>query len=64
MEQLPNHAASGAFVGLFSALGREFFYQKFGFVVRPTETLGPGKILSWKNYENTVGCAPRKPPSV
>ena len=34
---------------LGAAKGREVFYEKFGFIARPTEDLGPGKILKAYN---------------
>ncbi|NLU42142.1 MAG: hypothetical protein GXX08_08050 [Firmicutes bacterium] len=30
--------------GLFAALGRHPFYERFGFVARPTDELGPGMV--------------------
>lgn len=36
---------------LMCAKGREAFYEKHGFLARPTETLGPGMILYLKNEE-------------
>lgn len=30
---------------LMCATGREDFYKKYGFIARPTETLGPGMIM-------------------
>ena len=35
--------------GLFSAKGKEGFYQKFGFYIRPNETRGPGMLLEVKS---------------
>ena len=34
---------------LMCAKGREQFYEKRGFIARPTETLGPGMIMYLKN---------------
>jgi hypothetical protein len=39
--------------GLFSAQGKEAFYQKFGFVIRPNERMGAGMHLIVKS--NTEG---------
>jgi GNAT superfamily N-acetyltransferase len=39
--------------GLFSAQGKEAFYQKFGFVIRPNERMGAGMHLIVKT--NTEG---------
>ena len=50
MKRLINAAASMGFPGttmmldLMCAKGRERFYQKHGFIARPTDTLGPGMI--------------------
>ena len=35
-------------LALMCAKGREPFYEKHGFVARPTETLGPGMIIYLK----------------
>ena len=37
-------------VGLLAAKGKEGFYAKHGFIVRPNETFGPGMITYIKNY--------------
>lgn len=46
MEKLMNYikenAVDGAFVGLMSAKGKERFYEKFGFLIRPNDFLGSG----------------------
>jgi hypothetical protein len=34
-------------VGLFAAKGKEPFYERFGFIGRPNETLGKGMIHFW-----------------
>jgi GNAT superfamily N-acetyltransferase len=34
---------------LMCAKGREVFYEKLGFISRPTDTLGPGMIMYLKN---------------
>ncbi len=50
MQQLISHAKqlriedSELMLCLMCAKGREKFYEKFGFMGRPTETLGPGMI--------------------
>lgn len=50
MERLIAEASSMGFPGttmmldLMCAKGRERFYQKHGFIARPTDTLGPGMI--------------------
>ncbi len=42
MEYVDQVALPGTFVGLFSANGREEFYKRFGFFVRPHEQYGAG----------------------
>lgn len=45
MQEIAECAPPGCFVGLFSAVGLESFYQKFGFIVRPTDRLGAGMVF-------------------
>ncbi len=45
MEYVETTASPETFVGLFSAFGRDKFYEKFGFIVRPNESLGPGMMF-------------------
>ena len=51
MEKLVGHAEEIKIQGtelmlcLMCAKGREGFYEKFGFIARPTENLGPGMIM-------------------
>lgn len=40
-EEVPQYV----FVGLFSALNRHTFYEKYGFFTRPNEKFGPGMML-------------------
>jgi hypothetical protein len=40
-EEVPQYV----FVGLFSALNRYTFYEKYGFFTRPNEKFGPGMML-------------------
>ena len=35
-------------IGLMSAKGKESFYQKFGFYIRPTDTQGAGMVMNKK----------------
>ena len=39
---------------LMCATGREKFYQKYGFVARPTEKLGPGMIQYLHKSDNEI----------
>lgn len=51
MEKLVGHAEEIKIQGtelmlcLMCAKGREGFYEKFGFIARPTDNLGPGMIM-------------------
>ena len=42
------HASQNSIVGLMSAAGKEAFYEKYGFTVRPTEKFGAGMTIFWK----------------
>ena len=44
IEEIKNRATSGAMIGLMSAHGKEAFYEKFGFIVRPNDVFGAGMI--------------------
>jgi GNAT superfamily N-acetyltransferase len=48
MAYIGAHAHLNSIVGLMAAKGKETFYTRYGFVVRPTDTLGPGMIMFWK----------------
>lgn len=48
MDYINEHACDGAVVGLMSAKGKEQFYEKFGFWVRPNEHFGHGMMQFWK----------------
>lgn len=48
MDYVDAHACVGAVVGLMAARGKEPFYQKFGFFIRPNERHGAGMIQFWK----------------
>lgn len=55
MEKLVGHANEIKIQGtelmlcLMCAKGREGFYEKYGFIARPTENLGPGMIMYLKD---------------
>lgn len=55
MEKLVHHADEIKLQGtelmlcLMCAKGREGFYEKYGFIARPTENLGPGMIMYIKD---------------
>jgi ribosomal protein S18 acetylase RimI-like enzyme len=48
MAYIRRHAHQNMIVGLMSAKGKEAFYEKYGFTVRPTEKLGAGMTMFWK----------------
>lgn len=48
MDYINEHACDGAVVGLMSAKGKEQFYERFGFWVRPNEHFGHGMMQFWK----------------
>jgi len=39
------HASQNSIIGLMSALGKEAFYEKYGFKIRPTEKYGAGMTI-------------------
>ncbi len=45
MKYINGHVKQGSMVGLFSAKGKESFYEKWGFVRRPNETYGDGMCI-------------------
>ncbi len=49
MEYILSHAQKGSVVALMSAIGRESFYEKFGFHRRPNHKLGCGMSWIWEN---------------
>lgn len=48
MNFIKKNACDGAVVGLMSAKGKEKFYEKFGFWIRPNEYSGHGMMQFWK----------------
>jgi len=54
MQQIEQCVTPASFVGLFSALGRARFYEKFGFTVRPDETRGPGMVFILSKIEEPI----------
>lgn len=43
------HACDNAYIGLMATPGTEEFYEKFGFIRRPTATLGHGMVQFLKS---------------
>lgn len=52
MAYLGTHTTAGSIVGLMAATGKEGFYEKYGFTVRPTERLGAGMTQFWQKRES------------
>jgi len=48
MEYIEKHANDNSVIGLMSAKGKEKFYEKFGFSIRPNENFGSGMTIFWK----------------
>jgi len=42
---------TGSIIGLMSAKGKEPFYEKYGFTVRPTDALGAGMTMFWREED-------------
>lgn len=45
MSYIQKNAVEGAYVGLMSKKGKEKFYESFGFVKRPSSTMGNGMVI-------------------
>lgn len=48
MDYLRSNASNNSMIGLMSARGKEPFYEKYGFTVRPNGRLGAGMQIVWK----------------
>lgn len=51
MAYIRRNAFANSYVGLMSARGKEPFYEKYGFTIRPTEMLGAGMTIFWKGTD-------------
>ena len=49
MAYIRNHASNNTIIGLMSAVGKERFYEKYGFTIRPTEKYGAGMTMFWRD---------------
>jgi len=49
MAYIGNHASQNSIIGLMAAHGKESFYEKYGFVRRPTDRLGCGMTRFWQS---------------
>jgi predicted GNAT family N-acyltransferase len=45
MEYINEKATPNAFVGLMAAKGIDKFYERYGFIRRPNDQMGPGMIM-------------------
>ena len=48
MEYIHIHANNNSVIGLMAAKGKEPFYTRYGFTVRPDDRLGSGMTMWWK----------------
>lgn len=51
MAYIRANASHNTYIGLMSAKGKEPFYEKYGFINRPTEMLGSGMTIFWKKTD-------------
>ena len=49
MDYIRAHANNNSVIGLMSAKGKEAFYTRYGFMIRPDDRLGSGMTMWWKN---------------
>ena len=54
MEYIKSTAKSGSFVGLFSAKGIEHYYERYDFVMRPSEVFGPGMFIPFDRLREII----------
>ena len=48
MAYIRAYASHNTIIGLMAACGKEPFYEKYGFTHRPTERLGAGMTMFWR----------------
>ena len=48
MEYIHLHTSDNAVIGLMAAKGKEPFYKRYGFTIRPDDNLGSGMTIFWK----------------
>jgi len=56
MSYIRSQVKHGAIIGLMSAKGKEPFYERYGFISRPSERLGSGMTIFWTGKES-IGAA-------
>lgn len=47
MEYIHAHASLNSIIGLMSAKGKEPFYERYGFIIRPYDRFGSGMTMFW-----------------
>jgi ribosomal protein S18 acetylase RimI-like enzyme len=53
MAYISAHASHNTIIGLMSAVGKERFYERYGFTTRPTEKYGAGMTMFWREENNS-----------
>ncbi len=48
MAYIQAHASHNSIIGLMAAKGKESFYERYGFTIRPNDRLGSGMTLFWQ----------------
>ena len=48
MKFIRSHAHHNTIIGLMAARDKEPFYEKYGFIARPTENFGAGMTQFWR----------------
>lgn len=61
MDFISKHAVEHTYVGLMAAAGKEGFYHRYGFESRPTEGLGCGMTMFWKENPERDSSPPPSP---
>lgn len=54
MDFIASLAVKDTYIGLMSATGKEGFYQRYGFTIRPTDALGAGMTRFWASESHPV----------
>ena len=52
MEYIRTHANNNSVIGLMAAKGKEPFYTRYGFTIRPDDRLGSGMTMWWKTEKS------------
>jgi ribosomal protein S18 acetylase RimI-like enzyme len=52
MEFIRAHANNNSVIGLMAVKGKEAFYTRYGFTVRPDDRLGSGMTMWWKTEKS------------